>query len=144
MGLIELPLRPFQKHARVKAIIGRLKALGTFHEVLRSARTGYTAYALVLRVDALTFEHAMTLPEAGSEVRVKLSAQLSNETRGYIWVTQDSMERVERNSATAGDHYDSVWPFGPGTHRALALQHPLRLRRGVLGAQLRRTFALLR
>lgn len=139
MGLLP-PARARQRRvafaaaqAFVKATLRRMFSAGRIFRVVKNTATGYSAYALIVD-DALAFERALQLPAAGRDVSAKANVQLSSETVGYTWVAQPTLRNVRRVRAPYGARYSAIRPP--------TFTHPLRLRRGVVGPQLDRAFAL--
>jgi ADP-ribose pyrophosphatase YjhB (NUDIX family) len=108
-----------------------MRSQGQLFRVAKNTRTGYTAYALVVD-NALAFERAVSLKHAGQDIQRKATVTLSSETKGYTWVTSDSLNNARRVRSPTGVVYSAV--------PAPQLGHPLRLRRGVLGPQLSKAF----
>ena len=122
------------KRRFVKAVRTKMFQIGRIYRVAKNVNTGYSAYALVVE-NALGFERALRLPEAGNEIKTKSTVPLSGETKGYIWVTRAALNNVRRIRGPNGVAYNAI-NSPPG------INHPLRLRKGVLGTQLDRAFNL--
>lgn len=132
MGLVQRALHRAATRRVIKNTMRALRSQGQLFKVAKNVRTGYTAYALVVD-DALAFERALSLKEAGQDIKRKATVTLSRETKGYTWVTEDSLNASKRvRSRAAGVTYTVV----PTPH----VGHPLRLRGGVLGPQLAKAF----
>lgn len=129
MGLIPRTIHGRAKHVVVSALLSFLQRSGTLVRVLRNRHTGYTAYALVVD-DALVFERAVGLLNAGQSVTAKADTQLSSETKGYTWVSKGTLEHPKRLRSTARNESYTV------LEHPMLPPHPLRVRRGVLGTQL--------
>jgi len=121
------------RHAFVKSIMRIMMRTGTVFEIANNAQTGYTAFALIVD-NALEFERTMRLPAAGQPLHRKANVSLSNETRGYTWVTEPVLENVSRIHTSTGGRYNAIKPP--------TFSHPLRLRRGVVGPQMSNAFTL--
>jgi hypothetical protein len=121
------------KPAMVNTILTNLQSMGHFSEVAHNARSGYTAYALIVD-NAMAFERGMGLPMAGRNVEAKARVSLSNETKGFTWISKWSMEHATRIQLPGHSAYTAV--------KNPLLPYPLRIRRGVMGPQLTLAFAL--